>query len=268
MSLKLLTWNIMGKRPLVTPGVRNMERYITSHDLDVICLQENPHGERILRKQNRDTFPYKVTSSRMVGFLHNANTIFSKYPITNSGVITFSLKENRDMQNLVGMRDSHICIWADIAYATNKVIRIYNCHLKLIAATVENRLRAVTQVFHHATSFDGPVIICGDMNTVMPQGKISRNIIRWFNSIEEGILPSHMLKNDERYVFRDQADIHNFYDLLDITKPTWAFPRTSIELFRLKLDWVLVKNGMKGNAKKGPYTFSDHAPIHAEIEIE
>ncbi len=258
----------MGKRPIGSRLFGRISDYLVSGQMpDVICLQENPHGRDVISKYPKNAV-YKIAQTkRGRRFLSNANTILSKFPILRSGEIGFSRRKDNVMQRILNGRDRHDCIWADIAVG-DKVLRIYNCHLKLIATTAKDRLRAIEKVYKHAREAKGPVIVCGDMNTVLshPNG-LSRKIIRWFNEIEENYITHGKFQiQDERQGFRDKAEEYSFSDILDIKKPTFAIPYTSIELFKLKLDWILIRK-MKALAKEyGPY-ISDHRPVRAIFEL-
>jgi len=256
----------MGKRPGNSRLLKKVSNYLDKNLSDIICLQENPHAKEMFTNKS-PYLSYKIVQSKKKNmFFSNANTILSRFAIVGSGEISFSKRNKNKFRRMASALDRHECVWADIKFP-GVVLRVYNCHLKLMATTAKDRLRAIEKVYKHAKTASGPVVVCGDMNTVLSHRKgIARKVIHWFNEIEDVYTHGKFQVIDERYGFRRLAEKYNMQDVLKIDKPTFAIPHTSIELFKLKLDWILIKKMRFISSNYGPY-ISDHRPIRAIFEL-
>lgn len=195
-ELSIMTWN-----------VKNFDLYNWSHNKethelmmqlleeekpDILCLQEfytETKGDfkNIAELKKRLGYKYYYfgeTFSILKGTKKWGLVTFSKYPIKDHGIIKF---ENSPRLNA--------CIYTDIAYAKDSVIRIYNTHLQSIhfgdddykyfsdlkadqKADVEGSKKIVRKIRNgfekrvkqaeliksHANDFNGKTIICGDFN--------------------------------------------------------------------------------------------------------
>ena len=179
---KILTYNV-GRMRLSRDGLESaantarIEKFLQQEKPDIVCMQEFSMKNRAAFAKFATELPYRhdyvFGNQELCG-----NAILSRYPITDSGTITFV--------------DSHnMCVWADIDLGGDK-IRVYNCHLQSstisftsliqrIASKGElkseikevhvklrnsNRLRAqqVEEILAHCSKCEYPIIICGDFN--------------------------------------------------------------------------------------------------------
>ncbi len=119
----------------------------------------------------------------------------------------------------------------------------------------------------HAKTVEGPVVICGDMNTVVP-GTRSRWLVQlWhrFPSPNPKICGQFTNLN-ERYYFADVARRHGFEEAGDMSKNTWRMVITNSEAFDLKLDWMLYRGLKPISCKQGEY-LGDHRSIIGRFDI-
>ncbi len=144
------------------------------NEIQILCVQET--GIKVSKKiKEKFNFPFMHRSHK------KSPAIFSKYPIFNSGVISFGGTSNS-------------CLWADIKINAQS-IRVYNAHfqsnqISLIADKVATqgdlksketlkdikgmmgkfryfaKLRAqqAQQVANHMATCPHPIILCGDFN--------------------------------------------------------------------------------------------------------
>ena len=239
---------------------------------DIICLQEMPLSERKLRRLKAlDGYNLAVSRQRMVHAKNHhtiANIILSKFLIRQKGDLNFDEgPSERRIRGFGNWHEKTIVVWVE-AEVGGIWLRIYNCHLRVTGVGPKERLADMQKVFEHARTAPGPVIICGDMNTVLPRAGLTRKFIQWFHKIPKDSLNSlaERYSEDERYVYQAAIHQNGFRDLLPLAQSTWAIPGTAIELFKLKLDWFLVKNISVGQAEFGPY-ISDHRPVAVAVEL-
>ena len=75
------------------------------------------------------------------------------------------------------------------------------------------------------------------------------------------LIDGNFITGDERELFNKKVRSAGFQEALDLYQPTWSpWKTTKWEMFKLKLDWFLVKNLEVQKAELGPY-ISDHRPI-------
>lgn len=187
-GIKVLSYNVHSFRVdqkahrLNNPGIIE---YFKSVDADIICLQEGIHFKegRLSPNGIKDALSginyFHVVSSGNYSDL----VTFSRYPILKKGEITFS--------------DSDVLVlFSDVKIASNRIIRIYNCHLQSysidpddylvmdsLASGINDRqidlarkvsfklkngfmLRAfqVRKLAEHIRKSPYPVVVCGDFN--------------------------------------------------------------------------------------------------------
>lgn len=92
---------------------RNIENIVAESEPDIICFQEAGNPRKILKDYK--AYPYKYLEYRGMNDKVKIG-IFSKYPIVNSGLITFPESFNN-------------AAFADVFYK-NDTIRIYSLHLE------------------------------------------------------------------------------------------------------------------------------------------
>lgn len=259
-KFSVLSWNVHGIRFYAKTDFEKILPILHSCTADVVCLQEMPEAKSKLAfmeklHQCKFVIPTYNNNPSFHGN-HNHNVILSRFPIKKSGEITFP--------EIINKQKLESAIWADVSI--NKIcLRIYNCHFGIIGLGFAERIRQLEVILNHALKFNGPKIICGDMNTTIPKHGLSRKIVQWFYKIPAGSMSCNgdYFEEDERYAFAKKAQEHGFNEATDITKPTWSLPYINYELFNLKLDWFLTKGVQVKNIGLGPY-ISDHRSIFAE----
>ncbi|PJA92668.1 MAG: hypothetical protein CO133_01945, partial [Candidatus Komeilibacteria bacterium CG_4_9_14_3_um_filter_37_5] len=259
--VKLLSWNIQGRyyRGTYTPFIK-IAPYLEKYNADVICLQEFSNAEKKLKKfLHLSEYHVYVPEKNNYSEIHhnyNHNVILSKYPIIAAREINFSHSINKTP-------DQATCVDLQI---NNKVWRIYNCHLAIDRVGINTRLQQLAIIIKDSTKHQGPVIICGDMNTTIPAAGWQRLIVSLWHQEpkQEMYINGQYYTNSEKYIFQQQARIHGFKETFALNKPTWSpIYSKRWEMFKLKLDWVLTKNLKVEKADLGPY-LSDHRPLQIQ----
>lgn len=268
MSFSLLSWNIMDHGPFRNTFGDRVVWYTKEHAADIMCIQE-ARVDSDLIKRVREIKKYDAVIPQkhsVYGGLPNTNVILTTHEIVDHGEYHFNTPEDH-IENKLKDKDTGFYVWADIRIE-DTVVRVYNCHLKVIGVGIKERLKSLKHITKHAALFNGPTIICGDMNSLIPRSGIFRFFIKWFHNIKRQsmIVDGKYKLRDERVFFSEEAGKHGFADALPIKKATWAIPYTSFELFKMKLDWMLNKGFAKAEAHMGPY-ISDHRPVHAQFII-
>jgi len=263
----VLSWNVQGIRTYARTDFQKAIPGIDNSEADIICLQEVPFAFekiKLLKKKNKycsviskyNRNPCEDTSP----LRYNHNVILTKYPMLQSGEIIFSSK----IKSILFEN----AIWSDIKINKQK-IRVYNCHFRISGVGIKERIWQLRQVIMHASAWKHPVIICGDMNTTIPQEGLSRKVVQLVHSNpgESIKLNGAYFRKDERFAFNAEAKRHGFNELLSLDKATWALPGTSWEIFGLKLDWFLAKKIKRIKSAYGKY-ISDHRAITVKCELE
>lgn len=252
MNFSILNWNIEGSKYYTSTKLSKITPHLEKSGADIFCLQE--------AHELREKLPYlnKLQGLNCV-FPENKedrNIILSKFPITASGELSFPTSINALLEKV---------IWADIKI-NEKIIRIYNCHLEVIGVGPKQRVDQLKFVLEAAKQHDGPVIICGDMNTVIPLAGIGRKIIQLFHKVTNDNLISdkQYSHQDERHLFLQTAQQAGLNETIDLLKSTWCIMPLRWEIFSLKLDWFLVRNIKTPEISLGRYV-SDHRSVLAKF---
>ena len=159
---------------------RKIHDFLVETNADIICLQEiailnRVAKDRITQLGLFEQYPYWHKSEKV------ANVILSKYPIAASGELPLGDYGNG-------------CIYADVNVG-NKTMRVYDMHLhsnrvtgetnrivdeakrangptasavegvaSKVARRAQTRAQQAIAIAQHAAQFQGPNLICGDMN--------------------------------------------------------------------------------------------------------
>lgn len=260
--LDLLTQNVcLSKR------LSKVVRLIKKNNPDVFCLQEIT-GYRVAERIRHLT-GYDYVISERVGtnfplmFKHFHNVTFSRFPIKRNGNIVFknhNLSKKREFSSNV--------FWADISLESGNSVRIYNCHITPRSLGMLERSQILVDIFKHADGFGKRILICGDMNTMMPKGRSYRRLLKIFHKVpspDPSILGDYAY-NDERHYFLNVARKFGYEETSDINLSTWCIPFTGVQVVNVKLDWILYKGLNKINYELGPW-IGDHRSIHGEFQI-
>src|SRR3990167_3868404 len=163
--LKAITQNcFFGKK------VKEISNLIIKHQPDICCLQEVT-GEALAEKIKINTnFKYLLSKTFYTLFprikFHNA--IFTNLPVLKQGEKYWLKKRGARINRFAG-----IALWAVIKKGSTKFL-LYNCHFNVTGQGMEDRKEMVVDIVNQACKFNCPVIICGDMNTVIPDKKSFR----------------------------------------------------------------------------------------------
>lgn len=227
--------------------------YLKSLNAEILCLQELPI-EVLVFKNAAFLSKYKVVEVRN-SFVGASTTILSKLPIVNEGTVTFPQIPDNTVT-----RPSE-CPWADIQ-VDNGLIRIYNCRFQIRDIGIKERLQFLSIVLEHSRELARPVIVCGDMNTTVPRKGWKRRIVQIVHREPDKsmFVNGREYTRDERHIFNRKAQEYNFREIIGLDKSTWSVPYTCIKLFRLKLDWFLVRGVEPINVTIGP-CITDHKPL-------
>jgi len=159
-------------------------------------------------------------------------------------------------------------LWAKIKKEDTTFLA-YSCHFRVADQGMLERKKMISEIAENSRRFPGPVIICGDMNTVIPDKKSHRGIVRLWHrfpnpdSKEFGDLA----ERNERYFFLDTVHKYGYEELGDMTKNTWRDVFTGRELFDLKLDWMLYRNCKGVSSCLGDW-IGDHKAIIGELLLK
>lgn len=246
----MLSWNVHGRRYITKTNFKKIVPALEEHQADVLCLQEADEVRTKLHRVQALSDYDAVIPTR--GFNHNI--ILSRFPIKKKGELEFPRMIRTRMEN---------AIWADIQIH-GRIVRIYNCHFSLIGAGPSSRERQLHFILDHADTHDGPVIVCGDFNTSIPHAGLKRTMVQLFHFQTSGKMhvEGEHFSDDERYAMVKVAEKRGFREAADITRATWRIHPFPWELFRLKLDWFLVRGIETPQVDLHPY-ISDHRAIHA-----
>jgi len=252
MNFSVLNWNIEGSKYYTKTNLSKIIPNLEKSEADIFCLQE--------AQELRENL-YSLTTLQGLNYvfpedLRDRNIILSKFPVMASGEITFPRLTNITLER---------ALWADIKI-NDQTLRIYNCHLEVIGVGPKQRVDQLKFVLEAAKQHDGPVIICGDMNTVIPLAGIGRKIIQWFHKVTNDNLISdkQYSHQDERHLFLQTAQQAGFNETIDLLKSTWCIMPLRWEIFSLKLDWFLVRNIKTPEISLGRYV-SDHRSVLAKF---
>lgn len=266
-KFSVLSWNVQGQRYRGTVlSFDKIAPALASCTSDILCLQEMPdaQGKLALIPSLHSYHLYipPLNASDDLGIDgYNHNVLLSRYPIINASSFVFPplAKKSPILEN---------AIRADI-FVGDRAVRLYICHFMIGRIGVVGRLKQIEYILADALNYNGPIIICGDMNVAMPKNSLVRKVFKWWHRWPAEEMKSHNIPKDlaEKEIFHQKIRLHGFHETLDITKPTWSPFRSDFwELFQLKLDWFLVKNLQPEEARLGEY-LSDHRPINVTCRL-
>ncbi len=261
-KFSLLTWNIQGRHYFGYTPFSKIAPLLEKTQADIICLQEFPQARSALEKTKFDE-RYRVIippkNEPDEGHV-NHNVSFSKFPVLQHG--EFAFKE------IVPSPLWERIVWMDIA-VPRAVLRVYNCHFGLKRLGISHRLEFLDEVFKHAARHKGPVIICGDMNTIIPARGFWRTVVRKFHKIPKStfIVDDQYFPGDERHIFRQRATAAGYSDPTPIDANTWRWPKKPFGILRLKLDWILIR-GLKAEPAQFGKIISDHRWVQTTLTLE
>lgn len=265
-TISVVSWNIQGKINLTGhTSYRKIRRDLLRSTADIIALQEccdldKMFQEKAIVKKYKIFVPtgHRKRVNNNPGYNHNV--VLSRFPITHGSDVVFPIwNQKRYLENATR---------ADIKIK-DKILRLYNCHLTIFRVGTATRLKQLEHILEDSKKHDGPTIICGDMNTSIPEPGWKRMLIK-----SAHLEPKHDLlwrgrpiKTDERELFYNKIIKHGFQEALNLHLPTWSPIKSELwQMFNLKLDWFLVKDLEVLHARLGKY-ISDHKAIQTELKL-
>lgn len=268
-QFSVLSWNIQGQRchrsgSTVLP-FKKISPALAKNTADIVCLQEIPDAkQKISHLPEFKNFYSFIPELNRAGDIkthgYGHNIVLSKYPIVAAREIQFpQFKPGVPLEN---------AIKADIDVG-GTILRLYNCHLVISGAGMAARLKQLEFVLADCANYNGPIIICGDFNISMPKHGLVKQVVKWWHnwSQEDMALDNLPVREAEKDIVHRNVARHGFKEILDLNQPTWSPLRTDLlELFKLKLDWFLVKNFANAEASVGGY-LSDHRPVTVKCQI-
>lgn len=135
-EVKVMSWNV-GRFRCAAKGMNQAEAYAKVCDFlqrespDILCLQEclvtdTTSVGRIIKSLPYTSQRFFKESGRYFG-----NVTFSRYPIVNSGYISFT-------------KSANLCIWCDLRI-NDVTVRVYNCHLQSNGFSFTEIIRKLSQ---------------------------------------------------------------------------------------------------------------------------
>lgn len=260
-SIRIVSWNVQG-RPTITgytPYTKILPSLTALSYADIIVLQEFVDAERRLKSLQNQGWYVGTLERTMVngGGRKNHNALVSKFPIVDINELA------------TGSFESQPCIRAVVKIADGHMLCVYVCHFRIFKSGPRTRLAQLKAICQDAEQYPGPVVIAGDLNTGVPAPGFGRAAVTLWHQIstDELVLPEGFLRSDERVPFARVAADYRFVDAFDIQRPTWSpFKSTALELFKLKLDWFLVRGLTVQSARMHSYV-SDHRALEVELEL-
>lgn len=267
-NIRIVDWNIRGfeglsgkaKKKLVKADIVNN---ILDLKPDIICLQEFNHSDkRGIESKHLNLFaknyPYYYFSkdiSKDNGFYESGSVIFSRYPIVDSGKISFAGPNAKSL------------IFADIVH-NNDTIRAFTTHLQSFKfthrdyANIEKIQREPDETLSSSRG-----VLRKMKSAFIKRGK-QAELVR--NELNKSPYPS--------FIAGDFNDVANSFTYFHI-KQNWqdAFLETNFGIGRtfvslaptLRIDFILVDNRFKIHQMDLlDEEFSDHVLLVADISIK
>lgn len=216
---------------------KNLTR-LAAYNPDVLCLQELSINKFKSIKSNPFQNFFAVSPTRAkkstVGILTKESPVdWGELHLNSTGAIIDTVNPK--------LFDT-VALWVDLKYGTEK-LRIYSCYFQLDYIGFLERAAMLETVIEHSAGCK-KVLIMGDMNTTIPEGKLNRfcNFVLHRNKLPSYADCADFYLKNEKHFFNSRANASGFLDLLDLRCNTWRIPFTPVEACSLKLDWAFQKN--------------------------
>ena len=258
--------SVLTQNSFFSKRLNQVKKLIKENPCDIYCFQEISGNNIAIQLKKECKSKYRISNgiSTSNSFISSkfCNLTFSRFPFVDSGEINFENNGNgRD-------KFAGKSLWVEVNSQFMGGVKIYNCYLRVNFQGMYERNFILKKILEDASKFDGLVIVCGDMNTVIPDPKHHRKLVkRWhkFSDPSLEVFGDYALK-DERFLFYDTAKKYGFEEITDLNLNTWSIPFTPIEAFNLKLDWMLYKGFSKRSYKFGPW-IGDHRAIIGKLNL-
>lgn len=257
---------------------RKVINLVNDTKADVFCFQEIRNEKTAERIRKRTGYKYvlsKPVKAILGATLHNA--IFTNLRVIETGDMNYRKtpgKSNRRAFWAFLDRNEMFAgkvFWAIVEKGETQ-IKIYNSYLSMNGVGIEERQSILESILNDAKKFDGPTVICGDMNTVTAETKIQQKVFEMWCGLPK---PNpEFLKNfsseSEKFVFYETAQKNGFKEISDVNDGTFVFPLSNPvfkkPLFNLKLDWFMIK-GFSGSETFSSAYIGDHRAIIGKLTI-
>lgn len=218
LSLKILSWNILGVNTIDTPRFKNRHAKVTNwphryerilkqirlHHPDILCLQEiDLERKKNFSQKLSDT--YTLASYEQKG-KNGGVTLFYK---TNLFDLTY---QNHVQCPATGtLWQPGACAWAVLKHnETGKKICIVSAHLQ--PKEIKTQLLEFAQAF--GSEIDLPIIITGDFNTKHPA--IKQEVIPYLNQLRVSIHQFSMFEHSSwTHQWAHDDDLHANWSSVD-----------------------------------------------------
>ena len=260
-EVSIFCWNVqgdLGRFSISSQKIKNKLKALDSK-FDIVCLQEFVDKKIVKQFAKENNYSIVMSKENKKTKKHYSyNIILSKFPLLEFGEILFTNFNVWEKESV---------IWATMKIGLQK-LRLYNCHLQIFKVGMFERQEQIKTVYRHANNYQGSVVVCGDMNTTLPKKGLGRLLTQLVHKELRGSIAkdNEVSIKDERFAFAKIGEVFNFRDLLPINQPSWGLPFLHWEVFKLKLDWFLVRDINNAKAIFGDY-YSDHRPISATINL-
>ena len=265
-KLSIVNWNVQRKNPYIGfTSLKKIKTHLSTLFDDIIILQEMCNAEKTLKDlpnlTSYNVFIPKLNARKYNRkFGYNFNVILSRYPIVQSDEIVFpNFNQKTVQQNFTRVKIK----------LGKKHLLIYNCQLTIAKAGMATRLQQLEYILADARKHKGPVLICGDMNDVVPKTGWERKIITTIDRSpkKDMYLKDKLISCEEKELVIDAIKKYGFKEALKTNIPTWSPIRSEMwEMFKLKLDWFITKDLEVKKIKLDDY-ITDHKSIEAECSI-
>lgn len=256
-KIKIITQNCFLGMPFW-----KVRRLVNEIQPDVVCLQEVTSRWFVKRVNGRDKHEVAMTNpEKMLTVLTSRNATLSRLPIGQRGELKYERLTRKRVNPLAGQ-----VVWADIKQGKT-IIRIYNCHMAIFGIGMEDRAEMLSDIAKHAKKFAGPVVICGDMNTMMPERRPGWWLAKaWARFPNPSPAVGDYSWLGEKYFFMDMAKRHGFTEMGDIDRQTWRMPFLRWGFWRPKLDWMMYRGLTPVDYRLGPW-IGDHRGVIATLKV-
>jgi endonuclease/exonuclease/phosphatase family metal-dependent hydrolase len=255
------TFKIVTQNCFCTIPKKLIRKLIIAENADFFCFQEVT-SKRFVNKILPEKYYWASSEPvKALHLLHFHNVILTKFPIIKSGEFLFEKSKKIGFDPFAGK-----AFWVEVKFGTSR-LKIYNCHFSPFGQGIEDRSNMLKLIIRDAIKFVGSVVICGDMNTVIPSNKIYRKFTRIWNKFP---LPRPDILGDfananEKYFFIKTANGLGFNEIADIQENTWKMLFIGKKM-QMKLDWMLYRKLKPKSYKLGPW-IGDHRSIIAELNF-
>ena len=265
-KLSIVNWNVQ-RKDIITgyTSLKKIRAHLETLPADIIILQEMCNAKKAFGNmpflKSYNIFIPKINErkyNRKPGY--NFNVILSRYPIVSAEEMVFPNPNSKAvLQNCTRVKIK----------LNEKHLLIYNCQLTIIKTGMATRLKQLEYILSDARKHSGPVLICGDMNDVVPKSGWKRKIITLWDREpkKEMFVDGKFVDYEEKKLLSETIRKYGFTEALKLNVPTWSPLKSKIlEMFKLKLDWFITKNLKVTSIKLDDY-ITDHKSIEAECSI-